>query len=264
MQTMTTAQSLGQILQHLSPLKNAAPWTPKSNPNSKPSVTNCQTCRSLDECQYQHHKGFRPIRTEHGTAIAPCQYYNTWRHNFLIKNYQAKSNIPAAYHSLTLNDFKVTDDNAQAFNAALNLTSLYLFGESGTGKTMLLSLIGNEHINQGRRVQYTTAAEMLLQLRYTVDDCESRLRHYQTVPVLLLDDLARERQSEYAEEQLYMVIDGRQRSRLTTIITSEQSLAELRGRYSEGLRNKIRDLTEREEHIRRDSPNNQPLLTANC
>lgn len=247
---MTTAQSLGEILRQLSVPKNAPALRQNSTPSSKPSATNCQECRSLEECQYTHHKGFQPILTEHGNAITPCRHYTAWQHRLITENYRAQSNIPAAYHHLTFKDFKRTDGNVKALQAAAKLGPLYLVGKSGTGKTMLLSLIGNEHINQGRRVQYTTAAEMLMQLRYTAEECESRLRHYQTVPVLLLDDLGRERQSEYAEEQLYMVIDGRQRSKLTTVVTSELTLAELRGRYPEGIRNKIRVLTEREEQIR--------------
>ena len=131
----------------------------------------------------------------------------------------------------------------------MELGSLYLSGPSRSGKTLLLSLIGNEHIKRGRHVQYITTAEMLLQLRYTNANCEQRLQHLQRVPILLLDDLGSERCSEYGEEQLQMVIDGRQRLEGITVIGSSYGLEELQTRYNTNLSEKIKQHIKREETL---------------
>lgn len=133
--------------------------------------------------------------------------------------------------------------------AATELKSLYLWGGSSTGKTLLLSLIGNAHIERGHKVLYTTATELLLQLRYNSDTCEARLHRYQEIPILLIDDLGTERVNDYAEEQLYMVLDGRYRLNLTTVLSSHLSLKELIRRYNPQLAERIRQTIEREEHL---------------
>lgn len=243
-QTQTTVQTISQILQELKPS-----FKPPLKSASKRWDTDCKHCRSLEECCYTAHRGFTVITTERGTALAACPKLTQWRNDKRRANLQEASNIPISYRQLTFKDYRCRSDNLQAFAAATELESLYLWGADGTGKTLLLSLIGNEHIRQGRRVQYATTAEMLLELRYTGDTCEERLKHYQEVPVLLLDDLGLERRSDYGEEQLYMVLDGRARSCKITVIGSNLSLARLSERYNEHMRNKIAQNIGREEHL---------------
>ena len=144
----------------------------------------------------------------------------------------------------------MNEGNYQALMAATELKSLYLWGGSNTGKTLLLSLIGNAHIELGHRVLYTTATELLLQLRYNSDACEERLHRYQEAPILLIDDLGTERVNDYGEEQLYMVLDGRYRLSLTTVLSSHLGLKELIGRYNPQLAERIKQTIEREEHLR--------------
>ena len=252
-QTLTTVQSLGQILQGLT-LTLKRPKT-SSKSASKPSATtstepakatDCTHCHGLSECLYTSHRGFQPLITSRGTALAECHYLTKWKVQRRQDNLQADSGIPLAYRHLSFDYCQRHCGNSKAIVAATELQSLYLSGPSGSGKTLLLSLIGNEHIKRGRAVQYVTAAEMLLQLRYSNVNCEQRLRHYQNVRILLLDDLGSERCSEYGEEQLQMVIEGRQRLEGITVIGSTRNLQDLENRYNTGLTKKI------EQHIKRE------------
>lgn len=242
-QTQTTAATIGQILATLPPI-------PRLNAPSPNSATDCKHCRGIEQCQYFGHRGYKPIRTEHGTAIIECEHLHAWKVRKRRDNLLNRSNIPLQYRDLTFRDFKYHEGNRQALIAATKLKSLYIWGESGTGKTLLLSLIGNAHIAAGRPTRYTTAAEMLLQLRYNSDACETRLREYQTIPILLIDDLGMERVNEYTAEQLYMVLEGRHRQGKISVLSSHLSLEEHVSNYTERLIEKIRQTVEREEQIR--------------
>lgn len=245
-QSYTTAATIGQILAKLpKPKWNAA----SANSTDNSAATDCRSCHGIEECQYSSHRGYRPVTTERGTALEACHHLNAWKIRKRQDNLQAESGLPAQYRNLTFKDFKADNGNYQALIAATELKSLYLWGESNTGKTLLLSLIGNAHIDLGHRVLYTTATELLLQLRYNSDTCEDRLRQYQTIPTLLIDDLGTERVNDYGEEQLYMVLDGRHRHSLTTVLSSHLSLEELIKRYNTRLGERIKQTIEREEHL---------------
>ena len=250
--TQITATSIAAILKKL-PAKK-----PPLSAALQNSATNCNHCTGFDNCQYPGHRGYRPVITEHGTALTACRYLAAWKTQRRQDNLQATSGIPIAYQHLDFRDFKYHSGTYQALLAAMELSSLYLTGDSHTGKTLLLSLIGNAHIKAGRQVQYATTAEMLLQLRYTNDACEERLRYYQNIPILLLDDLGQERPSDYGEEQLHMVLDGRYRQQKTTVISSHYSLTALSGRYSQALVERVRQASEREERLIKWSNDRNP------
>lgn len=236
----------------LSPKATQPASTPSSTNASPPSnaKTNCKDCHSIEECAYPSHRGYTYQHTNRGTSLEPCPYLETWKANRRLENQQEASNLPKQYRNLTFKDLHRHSGNLQATLAATSLSSLYLSGGTNTGKTLLLSVIGTEHIKRGKKVKYTTAAEMQLELRYNREDCETRLKAYQAIDVLLIDDLGLERPSDYGTEQLYMVLEGRNRQGNTTVIASPHTLTELKDRYPEGILNKLKQLTEREETLK--------------
>ena len=234
-----------------------SPTIPQTPSNSTPSSTNalppsnptCKNCHKIEDCLYPSHRGYFYQTTPRGSALAPCPHLETWKAKRRLENQQLAGNLPKQYHHLTFKNLNRHNGNLQAILAATSLSSLYISGESGTGKTLLLSVIGNEHLRQGRVVKYTTAAELQLELRYNREDCESRLRAYQQVTVLLIDDLGLERPSDYASEQLYMVLEGRHRLGNTTVIASPFKLTELTNHYPQGVLNKLKQTIEKEEAL---------------
>lgn len=244
------------------------PPSPKATqPASTPSSTSaspllrtqsrCKNCHSIEECAYPSHRGYTYQTTNRGTNLAACPHLESWKAKRRLENQQEASSLPKQYRNLTFKDLHRHSGNVKAILAATSLTSLYISGGTNTGKTLLLSVIGNEQLRRGKEVKYTTAAEMQLELRYNREDCETRLKTYQGVDVLLIDDLGLERPSDYGAEQLYMVLEGRNRQGNITVIASPHTLTELQDRYPEGTYNKLKQLTEREETLTITEGNNR-------
>ena len=103
---------------------------------------------------------------------------------------------------------------------------LTLFSDTtGVGKTHLAVAIAVERMGRGDRVFFAFVPELLDYLRYTFTP-ESRITYdrvfdeVKNTPLLILDDLGRERSSPWAEEKLYQIIVHRHNARRPTIITS--------------------------------------------
>ena len=157
-----------------------------------------------------------------------------WKVKRKRDNLYKASNLPQQYKGLTLKDA------AKYLHRDVSESS-YLAERNTESRLMLLSAIGNERINRGEEVEYISALELLMQLRYNNPECEARMRHYQEVEVLLIDDIGAERKSEFNEEQMYMIIQGRRRKRKATILGSEGGVEELG--YSERLKRVIEAVT---------------------
>lgn len=106
---------------------------------------------------------------------------------------------------------------------------LLLWGEVGSGKSFTAACIANALIEQGVSVLMTNFSKILNQMGAMYSDERYRyiasLNHY---PLLIIDDLGIERNTEYALEQVYAVIDERYKSGLPVIITTNLTIAELR------------------------------------
>ena len=103
---------------------------------------------------------------------------------------------------------------------------ILFFGSVGTGKSFLASCIGNALLEKQVTVAYTNFPRLLNLLQGTRDRQEllDRLKKYQ---LLIIDDLGVERDSAYATEQVFNVIDARDRSKLPLIVTTNLTLEEL-------------------------------------
>lgn len=96
---------------------------------------------------------------------------------------------------------------------------LLLYGSCGTGKTYAACEVANALIDKGYPVLVTNFARLLNDLQGTFERQEyiNRLNYYR---LLVIDDLGVERNTEYAKEQVYNIIDGRYRAGLPMIITT--------------------------------------------
>lgn len=106
---------------------------------------------------------------------------------------------------------------------------LLLWGDVGTGKTFFAGCIANALIEQGTLVLMTNFTRILNSLSGMYSDEKNQFidsfRHYS---LLILDDLGIERNSEYALEQVFHVVDSRCRSGLPMIVTTNLTLQELK------------------------------------
>ena len=104
---------------------------------------------------------------------------------------------------------------------------LLLYGPVGTGKTHVAACIANELINQGRPCLVTNFARITNTLQGMFDGKQRYLDDFNRLDLLVIDDLAAERDTSYMNEMIFNIIDSRYRSGKPLIVTSNLTQAEL-------------------------------------
>lgn len=106
---------------------------------------------------------------------------------------------------------------------------LLLWGDVGCGKTFYAACIANALIDRGVSVLMTNFSKILNSLSgmYS-DDRNEFIASLMRYSLLIIDDLGIERNTEYALEQVYNVIDERYKSRKPLIVTTNLSLSTLK------------------------------------
>lgn len=107
-----------------------------------------------------------------------------------------------------------------------NGMGLLIYGGVGGGKTFLAGCVCNALLKKQVKVCATSFPRVLNVLQNSMDRQKAldRLARYQCI---LLDDFGVERGTEYAQEQLFAVVDARYRAKRPTIITTNLSLHDL-------------------------------------
>lgn len=100
---------------------------------------------------------------------------------------------------------------------------LLLHGSCGTGKTFAACEVANALIEMGYPVFVTNFAEIINTLQNTFEKQEY-IDSFNRYALLVIDDLGIERNTEFAKEQVYNVIDERIKSGLPMIITTNLTL----------------------------------------
>ena len=104
---------------------------------------------------------------------------------------------------------------------------LLLYGNTGTGKTFAACCVANKLIDDCYSVlvkNFSTIANELL----STWSKEEYMDNLNGVSLLVLDDLDIERQSEYMQETVYNVIDGRYRAGKPVIVTTNLTAEQLK------------------------------------
>ena len=109
-----------------------------------------------------------------------------------------------------------------------NSTGLLLWGDVGTGKSFIAGCIANALLDKGVPVIMTNFARLLNKLTdMYAGDRNAYIDSFKCYPLMIIDDLGVERNSEFAREQVFSVIDSRYRSELPMIVTTNLTLEEL-------------------------------------
>lgn len=149
----------------------------------------------------------------------------------IIKNSKmSKRNL-----SYKFDNFEPNNSNRKIFNNLKNYSEklvngiekkgLILVGNNGVGKTHLACSIANKLIENGTPVIYGTLINLLAELRnsYDIDNNISEMeiiKLYENVDLLIIDDLGKEKPSEWALEKLFTIINSRYENDLPVIITT--------------------------------------------
>lgn len=105
---------------------------------------------------------------------------------------------------------------------------LLLYGDVGTGKSYGAACIANRLIEQYIPVCMINLSTVLNSTGgFQSEEKNTYIANLMQYPLLILDDFGMERQTEYALEQVFNVIDARYRSGKPLIITTNLSMAEI-------------------------------------
>lgn len=104
---------------------------------------------------------------------------------------------------------------------------LLLFGPVGTGKTYMAACIANSLMEQLYTVRVTSLVKVIQQARTLRDDDDTFFKKLNRAKLLVIDDFGAERNTEYATEIVYNVIDSRYREKKPMIVTTNLTLSQM-------------------------------------
>jgi len=139
---------------------------------------------------------------------------------------------------MSLSTFKREPGNSEALDAADRFireypqtAGLVIAGPFGRGKTHLAAGIARTLINSLHRVEFWQAYSLLdsLRIRKERDETQSRyeVEHFVDVPLLVVDDLGKERLTDWGREQIFHTFDQRDVMERPTLVTTNLSIPEL-------------------------------------
>lgn len=102
-------------------------------------------------------------------------------------------------------------------------------GGYGCGKTHLAAAIANYRLNMGHPVLFVSVPDLLDHLRAAygpgaATSYDERFEQVRNAPLLVLDDLGTQSNTDWAQEKLYQIFNHRYNTKLPTIITTNQEL----------------------------------------
>lgn len=168
------------------------------------------------------------------------QEFNSKQIDKLFKN----NNLGKRQLNSTFENYKVTEKNKDAFENAKKYTSkliskkttkgLFITGTYGVGKTYLASCIANELIKSKNTVLFGTLIQLLDFIKDTYKDNEisdkEYLNLYSSVDLLIIDDLGKEKPTDWVLEKLFLIVNNRYNNYLPIVITTNYNRNQLRER----------------------------------
>ena len=139
--------------------------------------------------------------------------------------------------SLTM--MKKAYQTAQEFISTFStdFRNLFLYGDTGVGKTFLSNCIAKELIDRSHSVIYFSAFELfdtLAKSRFGKDESADEMNeHIFDCDLLIIDDLGTELANSFTVSQLFLCLNERLLRRKSTIISTNLSLEALVNIYSE-------------------------------
>lgn len=141
-------------------------------------------------------------------------------------------NLGARFMNRTFGNFEVSRDR-KAYQEAVAYThnenifkdkrnSLIIFGGVGSGKTHLAAAIANDFVDRGIPAMFGTYQTHLENIKNEFDNTGLRkqLSEIKNVPILVIDDIGKERKTEWTQSILFDIVNFRYEHLLPTIFTS--------------------------------------------
>ena len=189
-----------------------------------------------DKCKNRGYITFKKYVKLYNSFVEAIKDCECMRRRKIIRN--AINSGLGDYIKKTFNDYVATEDWQKSYKelAVDFLKSekewFMMTGQSGSGKTLLCSIIANNLLRQNKVVQYITWTDFISRLKRDVMVDQQKVSDYlnelKTVEVLFIDELLK-KYNETDLKYIIEIINFRYAKNLKTIITSERELKNLLG-----------------------------------
>lgn len=202
-----------------------------------------ERCKCKDAQKYWNEYDLKKLRIiEEEKKLELMQEFSRKVEKIIKNSRMSKRNLIYKF-----DNFEINNSNKKAFNNLKNYSEklvnniekkgLILVGNNGVGKTHLACIIVNKFIENGIPVIYGTLINLLAELRnsYEIDNSISEMeiiKLYENVDLLIIDDLGKEKPSEWGLEKLFTIINSRYENNLPVIITTNYNQNSLVKRLS--------------------------------
>lgn len=154
------------------------------------------------------------------------------------------SSLGERFSDSTFDSFKPMEGTEKAYERCRDYAVTYnqqeegllIWGEYGNGKSHLVASIAHEIKSKGYTVVFQTLPELLERIRQTFNDRSNRETEKQIMDALLncellvLDDVGAEKVSDWVQDVLFRIVDGRYRKKKPILYTSNLKPSELKDR----------------------------------
>lgn len=155
-----------------------------------------------------------------------------------IERLKVASLMDAKLKSATLKTFTQKEDNQKLYTIVKNYVDnfetfyksnrgLLFWGTVGTGKSYAAACIANELLNQKIPVVMTSFVKVLQVIQDNTENETEFVNRLCAARLLIIDDLGTERNTDYALEKVYNVIDSRYRTGKPLILTTNLNLQDM-------------------------------------
>ena len=235
-------------------------------PEPPPSPVTCPYCGEL-----QYHKGrYMPLLGKIFWAPwpIPCECPNAIKARAQEKNarilaekhqeelkirqnlerLKVNSGMRGRFLERTFDNYLTPDEYTEktkntAMNYAQNFSTLgdkrnglFILGDIGVGKTHLAAAIANYLLQNGEAVICMTMIDLLARIKSTYDRGSISegeiLKIYETVPLLIIDDMGKEPPTDWGVSKIYTILNSRYEGYKPTIVTTNYTDAELERRLT--------------------------------
>ena len=202
-------------------------------------LNNCSKCKGLFECQNRlnGHVYFPDCYLEKlKFDYAPCKFQKKMIQDMDNKVSEDKIIAEANFKDIDKEDknrveaIKWIKDFYDKYTKSSTQKGLFLHGSFGSGKTYLISALFNElKSKKSATAKIVYFPEALRTLKDDWDFFGAKLNEYQTVDLLLIDDIGAEKVTEWGrDEVLGTILQYRMNNKLPTFLTSNLNIDELK------------------------------------
>lgn len=167
---------------------------------------------------------------QHDDRQIKAEEYAKAKHIEVILN---NSNLPKRLWNKSENDYILRKENKQAKIALQDFQqSYFIFGQCGTGKTFLATLIAKAQAQMEQTILFYTATSLFHQLNpFSNQDLSKERDRILNCNCLIIDDLGAEKATPFTNSVLFDIINYRYDEEKQIVITSNFNIIELQKRW---------------------------------